>query len=159
MWLILALALKAAMPLLAALSASQQGLALADVCEVYGVRTVGVSSASVSQAADRRGGPAGHAHGAHDTHAMHDPGGAGDMPGMAMPAAPMPADHTPASHRSDHCTLTGIGVFALGHHPFDGLLAAVAAVLQVALPRASVDAATLDASARWLALQLHSPPP
>jgi hypothetical protein len=44
-WLAALLALKAAVPLLAAVAAAQRGVSLAQVCTVYGVRTVSVAAA------------------------------------------------------------------------------------------------------------------
>jgi hypothetical protein len=101
---ICALALKAAVPLFAVAAAQAQGVAVAELCSVYGV-ALPVSSATAQAHAHHHGGHAGH-----DDHGPHSPAHAGDhcaltaLATMAVPdVAPLRAP-SPAASICKHAT-------------------------------------------------------
>jgi hypothetical protein len=141
--LVALLAFKSFVPMLAVLSAAMQGKAVADVCAVYGVRLA--PGAVVDHAAA--------------SHAVHHVHGAAEAPwaasGATVPQAP-PADHV--GHARDHCALSGVALAAM-------LAPALWGPADWAVPAtvgrgvaASVPSLR-DASARWLSLRGHAPPP
>jgi len=167
-----ALVLKAAVPLLAALAAHAQGKAVAEICEIYGVRTVAMSafaSPAPSAPADH-GHPAGHTghadpavhsghahagHAAHEGHAAH----AGHVHTAHVQAGADAPAHAPAAHGHDreHCGLTGLAACAAPAAP-DAATVAAPLVATAPLPATQVAATRPDASASWLARRIHAPP-
>ncbi len=136
LWLLaLALAMKAALPMLAAVAAGLQDQAVAEVCTVYGVRTVALAP---SGGAEARPGD-----GRHDEAASHH-------------GQPHPPDHDGGGpHRGEHCALGALPAFAGA--PEAGIVAAPA---DAGPPGASPARAALrlDAAARWAGLIGHGPP-
>ncbi|WP_029001802.1 hypothetical protein [Azohydromonas australica] len=134
---ILALLLKAAVPLLASAAARLQGVAVGEVCELYGVPPAQLTLQSLPAAHDD-------AHAAHAAHAK----------------AAEPASHgkgSEAAHRSDHCALAALA--ALAPQSLE------AATLLAFLPwesrahgHAPAATAFRDASAAWAARLKHGPP-
>jgi hypothetical protein len=171
-WLMVAtaaLVLKSAVPLLAAVAAHAQGKAVADICEIYGVRTIALSSA----------GSAGHAdHADHAAHAPHA-GSTGSADGHQVPqgdAEPgthaahphaslqAPAEETPAHGHSHgagvdpaHCALTGLAACAVPAAP-DLASPRPLDAPDAATPPQHARTAASDPRARWLAERLHAPP-
>jgi hypothetical protein len=152
------LALKAFVPLLAAVSAQMQGKAVGDVCSVYGVRLAAAAPALAVPAPHHHGHDTSHA--GHAGHAGHgDPvhaDGAMAGPDATTPSTSHdgPPDH--AEHARDHCALGALAVGAV-------LASAAWNVADwaggAALPDAIGDAAPAhDAIARWLTLRVHAPP-
>jgi hypothetical protein len=133
---ILALLLKAAVPMLASAAARLQGVPVGQVCEVYGVALVAPT------AAQPHAGHAGHEH-----HAVH-----------AEPSepAPKPPGHDTGAHHGDHCALGALAALA----PFFSGAAALpsAAPWQVPDTGPGADAFFRDASAAWVARLKHGPP-
>jgi hypothetical protein len=142
---VFALLLEAAVPLLASAAARLQGVPVAAICEVYGVRTVRAGEA----AADPHAGHAGHP----------DPDGrAGPAGGEVPPGPDAPADS--GSHASgdagSSCALLALGALAAWHAP------------AAALPRGLAQGASVgrftsqrlpgDATALWVARLKHGPP-
>jgi hypothetical protein len=142
-----ALVLKAAVPLLAALAAQAQGKAVAEICEIYGVRTVAMLARASPQAMAHaspgdRAGHAGHAGHGHDAHAGHET-----------------PSHDPVAHGHDreHCALAGLAACAApAAIALDGPAPALAAAAPLRPPQ--VAATRPDASASWLAGRIHAPP-
>jgi hypothetical protein len=140
-----ALALKSAVPMLAAVAAGLQGMAVAEICDVYGVATT----------------PLGHAH-AHthgDAQVPDAHGHANDDASMAV-AAPAPDDVPAPGHRhggraGDHCALTGlVAIAAIDPPALAGPFGAEASYVVLRPDRGTVR----DAAARWAALLGHGPP-
>jgi len=130
---VFALVLRAGIPLLAAGAASLRGVAVADVCEVYGVALAGAAA----QPHAEHGGHAGHEH-----------------------AAPWHADqgsHSGSEHTDGHCALTALtalGALAVSTPAIAGPRA-MATMVQAAGPQANTGH---DAAARWAARLQHGPP-
>ena len=136
LWLLaLALAMKAALPMLAAVSAGLQDKAVAEVCTVYGVRTVVVALSTGAGAQGDHDAAAASHHG-HPQPPGHDGGG---------------------PHRGEHCALGALPAFA---GATEAHLAPPAAVADAGRPAGSSFAAALrpDAAARWAGLIEHGPP-
>ncbi len=151
-----AMVLKAAVPLLASVAASQQGRSVAEVCEVYGVK--------LAQAAHTD-------HLVHMGHAGHgeqqEHVGATAAPGVdhapldqivtASPDEGDPSAHGGshgAAHSGDHCALTALVAFA--SQPIASQLPATAeSHAGLVLP---APAPVRDAAADWVAGLKHGPP-
>jgi hypothetical protein len=127
---VLALLLKAAVPLLAYTAAQLDGLPVAGVCTVYGVALPGQEAAA-------------HAGHAHDHHA-----GAGGHEGTG--------GHGEAAHGGDHCALTALTALAAG--PALPSLAAPAPPAGVSTPPRARCGPRHDACAAWAARLQHGPP-
>jgi len=131
---VLALLLKGAVPLFATAAAGLQGVSVADVCSVYGVRTVASN-----------GQPAGH-----DAHAHHrhhgDAGGDRD---------PSRGPHSDAAHGGEHCALTALA--ALGP-PDVAPVALPTAAAHPEVARVATAASIPNAPAEWAARLCHAPP-
>jgi hypothetical protein len=125
-----ALILRAGVPLLAAGAAQMRGVAVADVCEVYGV-------ALPAAAPMHEQGNHAHHHAGHAGHSDH-----GSHPGDA--------------HSGDHCALTALGALAATYVAVTDHLQAQANVCDLAAPTRG---AIHDASATWTARRKHGPPP
>ncbi|MCW7537991.1 hypothetical protein OOT46_09035 [Aquabacterium sp. A7-Y] len=128
---VLALLLKAAVPLLASAAASLQGKSLADICSVYGVRTVARQTAEFS-------------HDASAPHPPHEDGNDSDD-----------GSHPAGAHSGDHCALSALA--ALAPHdagPID--LPAATGEAEPAETRASDSIP--NATAAWAARWWHAPP-
>ena len=142
--LVVTLAFKSFVPLLAAAAAQMQGKAVADICAVYGVRLVMVSTHAHQESVHAMGHPAGHVLGV-------------SMPEtVSAPSQPHePNDH--AEHAQDHCALTGLSTCAV-------FPAALWSLVGWREPRQrmwnGVDTVDppRDAIARWLMRRLHAPP-
>jgi hypothetical protein len=132
------LALKSAVPMLAAAAATLQGKPVAEICDVYGVATVAAAApAAVMEH------PPGHGH-------MHSH--------MAAPASSQhdaPAEHRHASRAGDHCALGGMVAIAAFSAP---AVAALDVDDTPGTPASDGDIAAFDAAARWAALLGHGPP-
>lgn len=157
LWLLaLLVTLKAAVPMLASAAAAMRGVALVEVCSVYGVHTQPLEQAALHHAHhhEMAGGDAdlgvmGHDmahHMGHDMNAMtaHEPTG-GHPPAVAL------------EHR-EHCALSPLLSHAIAAAP------SVAPVLlhapaQTVQPPAAEPAALRDAGRAWLAQRSHAPPP
>lgn len=150
LWLLaLLVALKAAVPMLASAAAAIRGVALVEVCSVYGVHTQPLDHAAMSHAPHR-----------HPEMADEDADlGAMEHDMGAMAAHEPAGNHPPAvalEHR-EHCALSPL----LGH-----AIAAVPSMAPVLLhaPAQTVAAlapepvARLDAGRAWLAQRFHAPP-
>lgn len=134
---ILALLLKAAVPLLASAAARLQGVAVGEVCELYGVAPALLKLQPPHAAHDA-------AHAAHAAHAK----------------AAEPASHgkgSEAAHRGDHCALAALAALAP-----QALEAATLLAFEPWESRAqgqpSASTAFRDASATWAARLKHGPP-
>lgn len=138
LWLLaLALAMKAALPMLAAVSAGLQDRAVAEVCTVYGVKTVAVA---LSAGADAQGDDQDAATASHHDH------------------RPSPGHDGGSPHRgAEHCAL---GALPASAGAPEARLAPPAAVADAGRPAASPSAAAPrpDAAARWAGLIEHGPP-
>jgi hypothetical protein len=150
-----ALVLKSAVPLLAAAAAGLQGKEVADICAIYGVRLASASGHADHAAA---AAPA-MSHMDHVGHMGH----VGQIAGMDVPATGgdhdshhEPAD--PAAHAQDHCALTALGTIAVDAPT---AWAGIDRLDRDSVPTAgrAVETRAQDASARWLTLRLHAPPP
>ena len=134
---ILALLLKAAVPLMASAAARLQGVPVGQVCEVYGVALPAPQSLH-----------AGHApHAGHEHHAAHaEPSG----------PAPIPKGSDTGAHHGDHCALGALAALA----PFFSGTAALPAAMPWRAPDTGpgTDAFFRDASAAWVARLKHGPP-
>jgi hypothetical protein len=132
-----ALLLNAAMPMLATAAAAIQGVAVADVCEVYGVSLP--------------------AQGPHAGHAMHMAHASGH--GMSMGAAADNAAHhehgSSGPHKAGHCALTGLAGLAPPGAVATTPVPVRADFLVDLLPSHGV---VFDATARWAARMEHAPP-
>lgn len=127
--------LKAAVPMLAATAAAAQGLPVADVCPVYGVRLAAVE-------------PDPHAH--HHHHAQ-----GADAADTAASAGDEHRQHEARAH-GEHCALGGLSLAAPATPASAAVLAPPPAVGAEA--RRDGAAAPRDAAARWVALRKHGPP-
>jgi hypothetical protein len=148
LWLLaLVVLLKTAVPLLASAAAAMRGVALVEVCTVYGVHTQRLQAHD--EPAASHGGTMDHHTMVHDMahHAAH---------GMSE----APADgHSPAAaleHR-EHCALSPLLGHAIAAAP------SLAPVLLHAPARAAKPVATRpvtpgDAGRAWLAQRFHAPP-
>lgn len=147
-----ALLLKAAMPLLATLSAHVQGKAVAEVCSVSGVATVPLSGDGqpLASSLDTHAGSSHHppAHGQGNAHqsaqesAPENPHGSGQ-------------DHAP-DHGGGHCALTALTALAAAALV---LLALVAPVARGTPPRVARRLTLApDPCAAWIARLRHGPP-
>lgn len=124
------LALKSAVPLLASFAAAAQGRPVAEICQVYGVATVG-------------GGPAFNHHPAAHHHAEYPS------------SSPAPEHGGAGAHAGDHCALTAL---AAGAPPGAPCLPSIA-LIEPATARASpVESQLRDACAEWAAQLRHGPP-
>jgi len=169
-----ALALKSAVPMLAAAAAGLQGRAVAEICDVYGVATMppeptaagamtmlGIGGDGYEEAA---GGEPEHAHGGtaapehvhvHAQVSAHDPAHAGVVvPTTSHDDAP-PADHRHGGAAGDHCALTAMVAIGSGGAPPP---AAAMAGAGPGIAVAGAEDAFFDAVARWAALLEHGPP-
>jgi hypothetical protein len=134
---ILALLLKAAVPLLASAAARLQGVAVAQVCEVYGVALL-PATASHPHAAG---------HAAHEHHALH---------AQASDPASKPHGSDAGAHHGEHCALGALAALA---PPFsDAVAVPAAAPWQDTAPGPMAAGAPRDACARWVARLKHGPP-
>lgn len=135
---ILALLLKAAVPMLASAAAQARGIPVAEVCDVYGV------------AIPRPAGPAAHA-GHHEHHEHHhaEPDGREHSPDHR-------GHHSGAAHSGDHCALTALAAFAPPGDIEDPSWAGTSNVPQAGFTP-SRDAIP-DATSRWAARLKHGPP-
>jgi hypothetical protein len=167
-----ALALKSAVPMLAAVAAGLQGRAVAEICDVYGVATAALGGngapAPAAPALAHIGHELAHAHlhGHGDAHGHgHDDAHAA-QPHVHVDAAIAAAAHAPddapaPDHRhggkaGDHCALTGLVAIAAIDPPLlPGLLGDDAPRIVVSPDRGTIR----DAAARWAALLGHGPPP
>jgi hypothetical protein len=130
---VFALLLKAAVPMLASAAAHAQGKAVADICSVYGVRSVVASS--------------GYEHAAQDHHAGHE-GHDGPSP-----------DHGSSSgsaHAGDHCALTALAALAPPDEPQAAMFERIHRAAHRAVAAGAVFAP--DAAALWAAELQHGPP-
>lgn len=126
---ICALVLKSAMPFLAAGAAQARGVAIAEVCTVYGVALAG---ASPQQDADRGQDQLGYAgHEDRDT-------------------------HSGKSHSADHCALTALAAVALPDTATPGVAQSTSDFSE---KPATTRVALRDAAALWAARLQHGPPP
>lgn len=134
---ILALLLKAAVPLLASAAARLQGVAVGQVCELYGVPPAQLKPQSPHAA---HGG----AHAAHAAHAK----------------AAEPASHgngSEAAHRGDHCALAALA--ALAPQALEAATVLAFEAWESRAPGHSLAASAFrDASAAWAARLKHGPP-
>ena len=135
LWLLaIVLAMKAALPMLAAVSAGLQDKTVAEVCPVYGVQTVALvsSTGDDAQGADHEAA----SHHGHPHPSGHDGGG---------------------PHRGEHCALGALPAFA---GAAEAGIAPPPASADAGRPVASPAAALLrpDAAARWAGLIGHGPP-
>ena len=128
---VFALLLKAAVPLLATAAAHLQGVAVAQICDVYGVRTV--------LPAD----PHDHASHQADAHAGHDHSGTA-------------GSHGGAADASTHCVLVALGAMAAWQATAMPVHHAVEPAHAVPEP---AQARRHDATALWVARMKHGPPP
>jgi hypothetical protein len=150
-----ALALKAALPLLAAGAADLRGVAVAEVCPLYGVAMPAAAApmAMPVAVAPMAGDP--HAH--HPHHHAADADRAGAMSGSH---ATPPGDHeAPAgphfdSHR-DHCALSALAALAV---PDISPLGLAPPTVAIADSTSRPFATPRDAAARWAARLRHGPP-
>lgn len=130
-----AVLLKAAVPFLAAGAAAAQGLPVAEICSVYGVRTAAVALASD--------------HGEHEHHA-----GAAQADGPASGSHDAPGG---VPGHGEHCALGALSAYAPAPPP---AVAAIAPEPMAARLAAGLGAdAAPDATARWSALRKQGPPP
>jgi len=127
---VFALLLKAAVPLFATAAASLQGESVAEICSVYGVRTVALAPADAAPAAQGHHAPDA------DQPPAHDPG-----PG--------------ALHSTDHCALAALA--ALAPQTGGTLVLPATAAPPAAAPRAGFGAVP-DAPGDWAARLWHAPP-
>ena len=129
---VLALLLKAAVPMFAAGAAHVRGVPVAEVCPVYGVA---LPSANAGE------------HAAHHHHAGH----------AGAPTDPSDHNqHDAAAHAGDHCALTALATFA-PHEASPLLFATPRASLPHPRLQSSFDAIA-DAHAEWAARLQHAPP-
>jgi hypothetical protein len=144
---VVALLLKAAVPMLAGAVAQWRGVPVAALCEVYGVRTV-VAGAVVGH--DPHAGHVAHA----DGHAAP----AGDVANVDGDRAPSDhGSHRTLAHAGDHCPLNALGPLVGPDAPAGGALGVVRAPAQRAAAKAA-PVAYADASARWTARLKQEPP-
>jgi hypothetical protein len=155
-----ALALKSAVPMLAAVAAGLQGKPVAEICDVYGVATTSLGGRGASAIVARAAVPMAHVHA--DAHGHAHGGTHGHMHGEATATAVAPAhgdspapDHRHGGQAGDHCALTGLVAIAATDPPALASLVGDDAP-RVALPRAR--GVLRDAAARWAALLGHGPP-
>lgn len=172
--------------MLAAASAGVRGVAVAEVCPVYGVRTVGGAQPADGTAPGRplpvehaarlahaghheRAGHAGylgHAEG-HGEHATDAASNASDATHATLlvtaPAGHDPTgDHGPAHeaagklHDAGHCALGALPLSAGA--PSHGLPPPAGGLADTGVAAASQAAAGSDATARWVARLKHGPP-
>lgn len=131
-----AVLLKAAVPFLAAGAAAAQGLPVAEICSVYGVRTAAIALASD--------------HGEqHDHHAV-----------AAQADGPAPGPHDAPGGvpgHGEHCALGALSAYAPAPPPAVAATAPAPMAARLAA-RPGADAAR-DATARWSALRKQGPPP
>ncbi|RQP22562.1 hypothetical protein [Piscinibacter terrae] len=131
---VFALLLKAGVPMAAAMAASLQGVATAEVCPVYGVALPGPADGHAHH----------HHHHDHGVHASND--GSGPKEDHSR--------HELAAH-GDHCALTALAAFA---GPDDvAVSVAPAARFTAALPPRHTESVP-DACALWVARMKHGPP-
>ncbi|WP_298234580.1 hypothetical protein [uncultured Azohydromonas sp.] len=126
---ILALLLKAAVPLLASAAARLQGVAVGQVCELYGVAPALLKVQPP-----------------HASHAAHA-------------EAAEPASHEPgaeAAHRGDHCALAALA--ALAPQALEAATALAFEPWQSRAPVRPASTTPRDASAAWAARLKHGPP-
>lgn len=156
LWLLaLLVLLKAAVPLLASAAATVRGVALIEVCSVYGVHTQPLDALAPMQHAHH------HEPTAVDAEAMDHQAMGHDMAqhaGHGMGDAPANG-HSPAvalEHR-EHCALSPLLGHAIAAAP---VLAPVLlhAPAQTASPAATAPIALHDAGRAWLAQRSHAPP-
>jgi hypothetical protein len=135
---VLALLLKAAVPLLASAAARLQGVAVGEVCELYGVAPALLKPQPPHTAHDA----------AHAAHAAH---------GKVAEPAPHGGQGSEAAHRGDHCALAALAALApqaleastlLAFLPWEGR----------AQGHPPATTAFRDASAAWAARLKHGPP-
>ena len=143
LWLLAGvLLLRAAVPLLASASALLQGVAVGEVCAVYGVVLPAAEIPASGEHAQHahHAEPAEHAeHAHHDQHAEHGSGG---------------GEH--ARHATEHCALTALTALCTAT-PADNADVQVhgACALRLAQPSQAVVG---DPAARWQAQLQHGPP-
>jgi hypothetical protein len=123
-----ALLLKAAVPLLASTAAQSRGVAVAEVCSVYGVSVAAGADAAVQL----------HHVGAEAGSGSHDPN-----------------SQDSATHAGDHCALTALAALA---PPDVAPGMVQPAAHECALPSAQRFAALHDACADWVAQRKQGPP-
>jgi hypothetical protein len=133
---ILGLLLKAAVPLLASAAARLQGVAVAQVCEVYGVALLPATASRPH---------AGHA--AHEHPALH---------AKASDPASKPHGSDAGAHHGQHCALGALA--ALAPPISDTVAVPAAAPWRDAAPGPVATGALQDACARWVARLKHGPP-
>ena len=131
---VFALLLKAAVPMLASAAAHVQGVPVAEVCEVYGVRTV--------LAGPVHDHAAGH-HAGHAGHAGHD-----DTPADK-------GSHATAGDANSHCALVALGPLASAH-PAAGPVSHQGEASNP--PQARLETPARDATALWVAGMKQGPP-
>ena len=146
-WLfVAALLLKSAVPMLASAAAGLQGLATAEVCDVYGVDMSKLGARSVAAVV------------AHDHHAHHADHGHHAEADAAPASADRAPAHGPASrvaHGGDHCALSALA-FALAS---DAPAVAARPATVAPMPAGGATAApVVDPAARWAAQLQHAPP-
>jgi hypothetical protein len=146
-----ALALKSAVPMLAAVAAGLQGKPVAEICDVYGVATTSLGGRGAGAMAAQAAAPMAHVHGHVHGHAHGDAPIAASAPAHDDPAP----GHRHGAQSGDHCVLTGFVALAASDAP---ILAGLVAddTTRVVLPRAA--GVVVDAAARWAALLGHGPP-
>lgn len=130
---VVALLLRAGMPLLAVAAAQFRGVPVGAVCEVYGVALPDMAAQSMP----------GHAH-----HHHHQ---AGQSPHHAEPDS----DHG-SDHDSDHCALTALG--SLGTPAVALPAAEVGPGSAVTSPTVAIEGPRYDPLAAWAARLGHGPP-
>ena len=127
-----ALVLKAAVPMFAAGAAGMRGVAVAEVCPVYGVA---LPTAAASQDAHHD-----HAHhGEHTGHAGHEDH----------------SQHEASAHGGDHCALTALAALAVPDMAAPAVVALHQPAVDLTIERGI---AWRDASAAWIAGLKHGPP-
>ena len=124
-----ALVLKAAVPMFAAGAAGLRGVAVAEVCPVYGVALPG---AQASQHAH-------HDHAHHGEHSGHEDH----------------SQHAATSHGGDHCALTALAALAVPDIAAPAIASPQRAATDLAIERGI---AWRDESATWAARLKHGPP-
>jgi hypothetical protein len=132
-WAVFALLLEAAVPMLASAAAHLQGVPVAQVCDVYGVRTALPDHPHHEPAAHHE-----------SSHAGHDP-----------PAPSEQGPHGAAGDAGTHCALVALGALAAGADPSPSPTVRGEAVRS---PAAPPRVPGHDATARWIARLKHGPP-
>ena len=143
-----ALVLKSVVPMLASIAAAAQGRPVAEVCDVYGVKTI-VASSSPRAALEH---PAPHDHGLATAAEVHSHIAAATASDGGQ-SHEDPTEHAGA-HASDHCALTGMVALAADPPSIAPRAEALAPVTLA--PSATI--APHDAAARWAAQRRHGPP-